>query len=144
MLTSLHHFLCRHLLLFCLIGVLTLSASDAFLCDVYLNGASQPSLTFGQGYTQTDYILPAPPFSAMFGVADTFLVNRMAETNTAPDLLRLAKDYTQIITAGNRWVIASGVFTRTLTFAPHADTTSLPDSLYLVYHIKHTPHETCI
>ncbi|NLZ59213.1 MAG: hypothetical protein GX901_00970, partial [Lentisphaerae bacterium] len=40
----------------------------AFLVDVHINGAENPSLSFGEDTSAKEN--PFPPFSAMFGVAD--------------------------------------------------------------------------
>lgn len=134
MLNTLQKHLFSPLLLALFLGLALqpMARGNAFLCDVHLNGANAPSLTFGQGQAEAS-LLPAPPFSAMFGVADTFLVHRNPAAAPTPDYLRLSQDITHAVVDGNRWVIACGLYTETLTFNKHPNSSDFPNSLYIVW-----------
>jgi len=113
---------------FCfLLAVLLLSSPlrAAFLIDVHINSAENPTLTFGE----TDEALPTrsphPPFSGMFGVVDVCFAG---EANAEEWYDRLSEDI-KVSDQDNKWILVAKS-NASLTFKVK---TVSANSLYIVY-----------
>lgn len=114
-------------------AVVTATAWADYTVNVHINGAEQPSLTFGEASEAS--LFPAPPTSVAFGVADV-VIDHEVTGNESAWYARLSEDIrttvsTRAVTSGNKWLILSNTKSR-LTFKA-ADDADIPSGLKLAY-----------
>jgi hypothetical protein len=119
---------------FCLLlAVLLLSSSlqAAFKIDVHINGATNPTLTFGEAEARTRS--PHPPFSGMFGVVDVCFAG---PEDAAQWYDRLAEDIKETA-EGNQWILIAKSNARLTFKLKESDT--VPTDIKIVYYDPKNP-----
>ena len=114
---------------FCLLLSALLLSSPlraAFEIDIHINGAANPSLTFGEVDQGDATRSPFPPYSGMFGVADVCFAGAAGAEQWFD---RLGEDI-KVAADNNTWILVAKSNAR-LTFSLQEG--DMPDGLYIVY-----------
>ena len=101
-----------------------------YVVNVHINGAAQPSLSFGEASQAK--VFPAPPVSVAFGVADVVIDHALA-SGESQWYTRLSEDIrpaTRAAVTSSKWLILANTKSR-LTFK--AGDGDIPNGLRLAY-----------